>query len=268
MRSIAGVALWRWVALLAGVVVLTVAVLGPGGTSPAVATVNGQAITLSSYRGWLTVAAVSAHAADSAVPPFAPDAPRYSRCVAFLDRAAAKSHAHAPTVASARGDCRQLRVALAEEVMRFLLSGRWFLDEGAREHVAVGAATLRGALHSSFPKTAGLTAFLSSNGMSRDELLFEARTSLVAQRLSVRHSGPIPSISAAQIAAYYAANRSAIGTATLQQATPAIRQALIAQAQAPKFAAWLTTVRRRLQPRTRCARGFRVAGYCARGVLT
>jgi len=264
MRPIAGVALWKWVVLLAAAVLLVVAFLAAGSTS-AVATVDGHAVTLSTYRDWLKTAAVSAHASDSAVPAFVPDAPSYSRCIAFERTAATKGGSKAPSVATLRSDCRELRVTLAEEVMQFLLSGQWYLDQGAREHVTVSAAEVQQALHSSFPKTTGLTQFLNSNGLSRSDLEFEARAALVAQKLSARHSGPTPTISSTQIASYYNANRSQIGNETLAQATPAIRQLLIAQAQAPTFDAWLSKVQSYFRPRTTCAQGYRIAYYCRRG---
>jgi hypothetical protein len=199
------------------------------------------------------------------VPGFVPDAPGYTRCIAFERQAASKSGTKATSAGTLRAACRQIRLALAEEVMQFLLSGQWFLDEAAREHITVTSAQVQHALHTSFPHTTGLTQFLNSNGLSRGDLEFEARAALVASRLSARHAGPAPTITAAQIASYYNANRAQIGNKTLAQATPLIRQALIAQAQAPQFAAWLSTLQRHFQPRTICARGYRIAYYCRRG---
>jgi hypothetical protein len=264
MRPIARAALWKWTALAAAAAALVAAVLAAGSTQ-AVATVDGDAITLASYQDWLQAAAVSTNSSNSEFPPFVPDAPSYPRCVSFERAAATKSGGAAPSAAALRSACGQIRVTLAEEAMQFLLSGQWFLDQAAREHVTVSAQEVQRALHSSFPKTTGLTQFLNSNGLSRGDLEFEARTALLAGKLSARHSGPTPTISAAQIASYYQANRSQIGNQTLAQATPAIRQALIASAQAPTFNAWLATVQRYYQPRTICARGYRIAFYCRRG---
>jgi hypothetical protein len=265
MKTIAGAALWKWVALAASIALLVIAVLAAGSTQ-AVATVDGHAITLATYQDWLKAAAVSTNASNSAIPPFVPDAPGYPRCMSFERAVAAKSGVKTPpSVATLRTACSQIRVTLAEEVMQFMLSGQWFLDQAARENVTVSPQEVQRALHSSFPKTTGLTQFLSSNGLSRSDLEFEARAALLAGKLTDRHSGPTPTITSAQIASYYDANRSQIGNETLAQATPAIRQALISSAQAPTFNAWLSTVQRYYQPRTICARGYRIAFYCARG---
>lgn len=250
--------------LLAAAGLLVVAFAGAGST-PAVATVDGHAITLATYSDWLNAAAVSAHASDSGVPAFVPDAPGYSRCIGFERNASAKSGSKVPSVATLRADCSELRVTLAEGVMQFLLSGQWFLDQGAREHVTVTAAQVQRILHGSFPKTTGLTQFLDASGLSRSDLEFEARATLVAETLTDRHSGPTPTITSSQIASYYNANRSQIGNETLTQATPAIRQVLISTAQAPTVDAWLSDVQSYYKPRTTCARGYRIGYYCGEG---
>jgi hypothetical protein len=247
------------------VVLLVVALVVAGGSSSSVATVDGHPISLSSYRDWLRAAAVSAHAGDSAVPAFVPDAPAYARCISF-ERAATSKSGSTPSAATLRSDCRVIRTTLAEEVMQFLLDNQWFLDQGAREGVTISAAQVQKALHTSFPKTTGLTQFLNSNGLSRSDLEYEARAALVAQRLTSRHSGPTPTITPAQITSYYNQHRSQIGTETLAQATPAIRLTLIAQAQAPALNAWMSKLQKYFQPRTECAVGYRIAYYC-RGAL-
>lgn len=264
MSSIAGVKLWRWVALAAAAVLLVVAFL-VGGSSPAVATVDGHPISLSTYQDWLRAAAVSAHAGDSVVPAFVPDAPGYTRCISFERTVTRKSGSTAPSESALRSDCSLIRATLAEEVMQFLLDGQWFVDQGAREGLTVSDAQVQKALRTSFPKTTGLTRFLDSNGLSRSDLEFEARAALIAEKLTARHSGPTPTITSAQIASYYNKNRSQIGSETLAQATPAIRQTLIAQAQAPTFDAWMAKVQKYFQPRTACASGYRIAYYCQGG---
>ncbi|HWE32549.1 MAG TPA: hypothetical protein VG410_03640 [Solirubrobacteraceae bacterium] len=266
MKSIAGVPLWKWTALAAAVVLLAIALLTTDGSSPAVATVDGQPISLSSYRDWLRAAAVSAHAGDSAVPAFVPDAPSYSRCIVFERAAAGKGGSTVPSESTLRSYCNQIRVTEAEEVMQFLLDGQWFVDQGAREGLGVSAAQVQKALHTSFPKTTGLSQFLNSNGLNRSDLEFEARAALLAEKLTARHSGPTPTISSAQIDSYYNKNRSQIGNETLAQATPAIRQTLISTAQAPAFDAWMSKLQKYFQPLTDCAAGYRIAYYC-RGAL-
>jgi len=249
-------------ALVAAVALLVIAFVAAGSATPAVATVDGQNITLPTFQDWLKAAAVSAHSSDSEVPAFVPDAPSYSRCVAFEQKALSKGSSKAPSVTTLRTDCGELRATLAEEVMQFLLGGEWFLDQGAREHLSVSAAQVQRAMHSSFPKATGLTEFLNDNGLSRSDLEYEARAALMAQQLSARHSGPTPTISASEISSYYNSNRSEMGNDTLEQATPAIRAALIEAAQAPTFDAWMSTVQKYFQPRTVCAAGYRIAYYC------
>jgi hypothetical protein len=261
-RSFVGVERWRWLALLVGVVLLVVAFVTSGSSTATVARVAGKPIGLTSYRHWVAVSAVSAHASDASLPPFVPDAPSYSRCIAFERAAEVKAHKSVPSEATLRTDCSSLRTSLAESAVELLVSGQWILDQGVREHVTPSAAQVRSALHSSFPKASGLVHFLSTSKLSRADLEFELRVALTGNQLSARHSGATPTVTAAQISAYYTANRSQIGNETLQQATPAIRQALIAQAQAPAVEAYLTGVQKYWLQRTTCARGYRITNYC------
>ena len=260
-RPLGGIAVWRWALLGIGVAALVVALVTSGSSSAqTVATVDGTQITVQTFDHWLKSSAIAAHSSSSTIPPFPPDGPSYSRCVAFVGAAQAKAGKH-PSSATLKTDCQQLRTALAEEVMQLLISSNWILHQGARENVVVTPAQVQSAVHSSLPKT-GLVQYLKGNGLSRADLTFEARVSLIAQRLSQRHAGPTPTITAAQIQQFYNANRTAIGNATLAQATPAIRQELIAVAQSPAVTKYLSGVQKTFQPLTRCARGYRVAYYC------
>ena len=253
--------MWRWALLGIGAVALVVALLTSGSSSAqTVATVDGTSITVQTFDHWLKSSAIAAHSSSSTIPPFPPDSPSYTHCMTFLSAAQAKAGKH-PSSATLKSDCEQLRTALAEEVMQLLISSNWILHEGAREHVVVTPAQVQSAVHSSLPKT-GLVNYLKGNGLSRADLTFEARVSLIAQRLSQRHAGAAPTITAAQIQQFYNANRSLVGSETLAQATPAIRQTLIAEAQAPAVGSYLSGVQKRFQPLTTCARGYRVAYYC------
>jgi foldase protein PrsA len=249
--------------VLAGAVVLLVAAFVVGhSSSAAVATVDGRQISLASYQQWLRSAAASAHASDSAVPSFVPDAPGYPRCIAYERKTLTKKGSKAPSTSTLRADCSEIRVGLAEDVMGFLLGAQWYLEEGAREGISISAAQVQKSLHTSFPKTTGLSTFLNSNGLSRGNLELEVRAELMAEKLGSRHSGPTPKISSAEIASFYEKNRSEMGRDTLAQATPAIRETLIEEDQAPTLDAWTTKVRKYLQPRTTCAPGYRIAYYC------
>ena len=248
--------------LVAAVALLLAACLVGHSSSAAVATVDGQRISLASYQEWMESAAASVHTSDSAIPSFVPDAPGYTRCIAFERTALTKKSSKAPTTSTLRTDCSDIRAVLAEEVMGFLLAAQWYLDEGQREGISVSADQVQKALHKSFPKTTGLNTFLNSSKLSRGDLEFEVRAELVAQKLSARHSGPTPKITSAQITSYYNKNRSEMGKDTLAQATSVIRQTLIEEAQAPTLDAWSAKVEKNLQPHTTCAPGYRIAYYC------
>jgi hypothetical protein len=244
-----------------GAAALIVAIATSGSSSAqTVATVDGQPITIQTFNHWLKSSAIAAHSSSSSIPPFVPDAPAYVRCIRFINTAQAKAGKH-PSPTTLLSDCKQLRTALAEEVMQLLISSYWILHEGAQEGISVSQTQINNAVHSSLPKT-GLVNYLKGNGLSRADLSFEAKVSLIAQKLSQRHAGPTPTITQAQIEQFYNANKSSIGNETLAQATPAIKQELIVEAQAPTVEKYLAQVQKHFQPKTRCARGYRVAYYC------
>jgi hypothetical protein len=266
-RAFAGITGWRWLALGLSAGLLAAALLLAGSGSASVARVAGQPITHASFEHWLDAAAASAHASDSQLPAALPVGPRYSGCVRSL-RAALASSSHGkplPSAASLRSECHSYLVSLAEGVMGFLISAHWYLEQAAREHVTVPMAEVDRAMHRSFPKRAGLLKFLSSSRLSESDLRFEAHVALIAQRLDALHSGPTPTITQAQISAYYDANRSQLHGETLAQATPAIRQLLIEEAQAPALDTYLQRVQLYWRARTYCARGYRVGEYCGAG---
>jgi hypothetical protein len=263
-RPIAGVAPWKWALLLLGIVLLVVALIAGGGSSSAaVAKIDGVPITQSTYNRWLVASAVSAHSSDKSVPGFPPDAPGYSRCIAFERTAAKTAKAKVPSTASLRTDCAKYRVSLAESVMQFLIGGEWFVKQGAREQVTVSATQVQSAMKTSFPKNSGgLVHYLNSSGLSRADLKFEAESYLISRKLYDMHSGPTPTITQAAIQSYYTQNKSEIGSETLAAATPDIKEILISEKQAPTLDAYLETVQRYWQPLTTCARGYRIADYC------
>jgi hypothetical protein len=262
-RPLAGVAIWRWLLAVVGIAALVVAIVSSGKTtkSPTVAKVDGLPITLATFNHWLESSAIAAHSSSSTIPPFVPDAPAYTRCIRFVNAAQVKAGKH-PAATTLLSDCKQLRAALGEEVMQLLISSQWILDEGRSEGITVTPAQIQTAVHSSFPKT-GLVSYLKGNGLSRADLTFEAKVSLIAQKLSQRHAGATPTITSAEIQQFYTANKSQIGKETLAQATPAIKQELIVEAQAPAVEKYLSQVQKRFEPGTTCAVGYRVAYYCS-----
>ncbi|WP_249009865.1 hypothetical protein [Conexibacter sp. DBS9H8] len=258
---LAGVARWKWGALLVAAILLILAIVATGSSSVAIANVNGTPITLAAYRAWLSTEVASLHASDTAIPPFVPDPPSYARCIAYVD-GHRSSGAKALTHNQAKLTCSTLRAVLAEDVITMLVSSQWYLQQAAREHITISAAAVDKAVHGSFPKASALLHYLDTEKMTQAQLRYEARAGLAADKLAARHSGPTPTISAAQIAAYYSANRTSFPKESLTQATPVIRATLIQSAQAPALDKYLGTVQKYFLVRTTCAHGYRIAGYC------
>jgi hypothetical protein len=272
-RPVGGAEAWLWGLLVVGLAAFAVALVivlgGKTTTTTEVAAIDGQPITLVTYDHWLAAAAHSAHTSNAAYPNFAPDAPSYSRCAAYVKTATTKSGTAAPSAATLLTDCRDIEASLASDVMQILVSGQWILQEGTRQRVTIPAAkidtSLQSAIKSTFSKGSGLTQFLQSSGEDRSDLRYQVQVSLTAQQLEAQHAGHVPTITAAQISAYFTAHPAAYKGKTLAQATAAIRTTLEQSAASAIVARYLAALHAYWSPRTTCATGYRIAYFCGSG---
>ncbi|HEX4107713.1 MAG TPA: hypothetical protein VHX88_06235 [Solirubrobacteraceae bacterium] len=255
-RRLAGAAAWQWVALVVGVAVLVVALVARLGSEPkTVAKVNGTSITLSQYRHWLGVAAIATHSAETSLPNFAPDPPKYTRCVSFLRN----SDASKGSAASLINECKGIETTDAEDVMQMLISGQWILDQGKREGIVIGPATvasqLAKSLKTAFPKGNGEAQMMHATGENAADLSYQEQVSLTASQLESRH---VKTPTATAISSYYSANSSDFKGETLAQATPTIQATL----SGPQTEAYLEKIEKYWKPFTSCATGYAVVYYC------
>jgi foldase protein PrsA len=206
-----------------GAVLLTGLTLTACGGIPgdAVVSVNGKAVTKSSFDHWLAIAASSSSpAASGASAPksVVPDPPAFARCVAHLQATAPKpaKGQPAPTPAALKAQCEQQYTALKQQVLGFLISANWVLGEGEEQGVKVSDSEVKKQFNQikgqQFPKEADFQKFLANTGQTISDLLLRVKLNLLASRIQQRVTKKAAGKpTQKEISAYYEQHRQQFG---------------------------------------------------------
>src|SRR3954464_13213729 len=162
----------KLVALLGAIAVLAAVVAGCGGVpGNAVATVDGNAITKSTFTHWLTGAPKS----GGQPPPAIPKPPDFAACVAAKRKALPKPAKGQPktTDAQLKTQCKQEYDSLRDQVLQLLISFQWIQGEAKDLGVKVTDAEVKKQFETqkkaSFPKEADYKKFLKTSGQTEDD---------------------------------------------------------------------------------------------------
>jgi len=267
----------RRVALLAAVpFALTVpasAAVGDGASVPgdAVAMVGEAPISNDEFAHWMTVAATSREASlDAPITGTVPVPPDFTACVAAATAALPEKPPKGkttPTEAQLKVRCRQVYEELRDEVLRFLISGRWILGEAASQGIALTDRQVQAEFvkqkKQSYPKDADFRKFLKRSGMTIDDLLLRVKVDTLSDRLRVKVTRDAAPPTRAQIKAYYVKHKkSRFRHKTLKRATPQIARTLKQQHEQQALAAFVTAFHDGWKARTDCRSGY-VIDLCA-----
>jgi foldase protein PrsA len=201
-------------ALGAFFVAVALAVAGCGGSSTgdSVAVVAGNPISTRAFKHWMFVAAKGQASQSPGQPIIVPsDPPQFKGCVSQV-------RAKIPTLAKTSdkqlaSDCKQLFTALSSQVMDFLIKAYWYQADAHKLHISITNAQLQTALAAAkkaqFPTPTQFQAFLTSTGLTLNDVLFRVRVSQIFSKLLAKHPTTVTS---AQILAYYQAHTSQFGT--------------------------------------------------------
>ncbi len=207
-------------ALLCGV---TIAGCGGGGSpSVTVASIAGSPITEATVNHWIGIAVNSTNPTAGAKRQPTPIPPDFTACIAFSRANNPKPAGGAPTTtASLRAGCRLAYAAALKQVMFFLITAAWLEGETAREGIRVSPSAVEAQLARSeaatvaqgqIPSLTALTRYLSSIGETHQDESLRMKISMLSSELSRKALGTAPKVTAGEIAAYYRANRSKLGT--------------------------------------------------------
>jgi foldase protein PrsA len=186
----------------------------------AVVSVDGKAITKSTFDHWLAIAASSSSpaAGKSAPKPVVPDPPSYRNCVAHLQATAPKpaKGQPKPTEATLRAQCEQQYTALKQEVLGFLISANWVLGEAGEQGVKVSDSEVTKQFNTiksqQFPKEADFQKFLANTGQTVSDLLLRVKLNLLSSKIQqkiTKKAGKKPTQK--EISAYYEQHKQQFG---------------------------------------------------------
>jgi foldase protein PrsA len=178
--------------------------------SNAVASVDGDPITLTDYDRWAVITAKSASAQGGTA--VIPDAPDYARCVAALEEQARSVRGQrVPSETQLRAQCRQLDTQIRQQTLQLLIQAIWFEKEARDLGVSVTDADVTRVLdqtkRQSFPRRGDYERFLRQSGMNDRDVLFRLRIQELGTRISEKVERSSGNVTEAQIASYYDRNR-------------------------------------------------------------
>jgi parvulin-like peptidyl-prolyl isomerase len=193
-------------------VALAVSACGGTSTGDSVAVVAGNPISTQAFKHWMFVAAKGQAAQSPGQPVIVPsDPPQFKGCVAQV-------RSKIPTLAKTSdaqlaSDCKQLFTSLSSQVMDFLIKAYWYQADAHKLHITVTEAQIQTALAAAkktqFPTAAQFQAFLTSSGLTLEDVLFRVRVSQLFNKLLAKHP---TTVSGAQIQAYYQSHSAQFGT--------------------------------------------------------
>jgi foldase protein PrsA len=183
----------------------------------AVVQVGGNPITKTAFEHWMTVAAASS-ALTAGEKPVIPVPPRYTACIAHLAATAPKpaKGQKAPTTAQLKSECEQQYKSLQSEVLSFLISSQWVLNEAKSLGVKLSDAEVHKEFTkiktAQFPKAAEFEKFLQTSGQSVSDLLLRVKLNMLSSKIQKQVVKNKATATEAQITKYYNENKSRFGT--------------------------------------------------------
>ena len=203
-------ALKKSILALAAAALGVAAFTGCGNDVPAgaVAKVGDATITQDEFDKWLNTAAKgNAQGAAAAVP----DPPDYEKCVAAKGKTPVPKGQKKPSDDALKKQCKTEYDALKREVMQFLIQAEWVQQEAAEQDIKVTDAQIEKSFEDqkkqAFPNDKQYKAFLTSSGMTEDDILFRVRLDQLQQKLTQKVTEDAKKVSDEDISAYYEKNK-------------------------------------------------------------
>jgi foldase protein PrsA len=208
---------FRLALIAALVAVAAVAVTGCGSDdsvpSDAVARVGDTVIKKTDFDHWLNATAKQQAQTTGQAPAavVVPDPPNYTKCVAAKSKQKLPKGTPKPTSAGLKAQCKQEYEGLRSQVMQFLISSQWLLQETKKRKITATdkevQTTFQQQKKQSFPKEADYQKFLKTSGQTESDLLYRIRLSVLTNKLQQSIIKGQPKVTDAQISAYYAKNK-------------------------------------------------------------
>ena len=195
---------------LAALIVGALAIAGCGNDVPAgaVAKVGDSTITQDTFDKWLSTAARGQAQGGAAAVP---DPPEFSKCVAAKAKVPVPKDQKKPTDAALKKQCKSEYDALKREVMQFLIQAEWVQQEAADQGIKVSDKEIKKSFEDqkkqAFPSDKQYKDFLTSSGMTEEDILFRVKLDQLQQKLTQKVTEDAKKVSDKDIEAYYEKNK-------------------------------------------------------------
>jgi foldase protein PrsA len=189
---------------------------GGGIPTGAVAEVDGKPITKATFGHWMNIALTSSSSEDKSAAPQPPD---FSACIAHLRSVEPKpaKGQKAKTEAQLKTECERQYKALQEQVIGFLISSQWVIEEAKSLGVHLSDAEVKKELvkekNAQFPESAEFEKFLKTSGNTVSDLLLTIKAEhLLPQKIEANVIKDKGKVTQAQVEKYFKGHPSQFGT--------------------------------------------------------
>jgi foldase protein PrsA len=195
----------------AGLGILAVAGCGNEVPTGAVAKVGDSNITQEQFDKWLAIAVKGQSQGQPGAATAVPDPPDFTKCVEAKKKTPVPQGQERPTDAALKKQCKSEFDSLKQEVMQFLIQAEWVQQEAEERDIKVSDAEIKRSLEDqkkqAFPDDKQYQEFLTSSGMTEEDVLFRVRLSELQQKLTQKVTEDAKKVSDAEIEAYYEKNK-------------------------------------------------------------
>jgi hypothetical protein len=227
-----------------------------------VAVLGSATISASAFDHWLVIANDANQASTGTLATPLPLPPTYAACIAALRTTSADG---GDTAAQLKALCLARYRTLLNAAMSYLIQAIWVEGEANARGVSVTGAQVKAEFAAqrktatpSLATAAELDAFMAKSGQTIVDLKWRTRLNLLARAIQAQVLRKASHVSAAQVAAYYAAHRSEFAGESLQAASARIRKLIVPVQEKRASGALQRDFGRIWRGRTVCRTGFKV----------
>ena len=210
----------RFIPALGAVFFAVIGLSACGGVpSNAVVQVGSTPISKAAFEHWMGVATNSTQGSAGGAKPVVPDPPNFTACVAAYEKkqrekltAGQKPSTHEQI----KKLCETEYKSLQQEVLGFLISSQWVLNEAKSLGVNVSDAEVKKQFEkiksTQFPKAAEFQKFLASSGQTVSDLLLRVKLNMLSTKIQQKISKQKHAVTEQEVTKYYEQNKSRYGT--------------------------------------------------------
>ncbi len=149
--------------------------------------------------------------------PAIPVPPNFTACIEHYEANARKNKPKkAPTRSQLKALCEQEFKSLQQEVLGFLISSQWVLNEAKELGVNVSDAEVKKQFEkiksTQFPKAGEFQKFLQSSGQTVSDLLLRVKLNMLSTKIQQKIAKQKHAVTEQDVAKYYEQNKSRYGT--------------------------------------------------------